>query len=304
MTDQRYPFFSVIVPTYNRPAQLLACLESLKRLEYPREDFEVIVVDDGSQTPLQEKVALFRTQLNITLITQEHSGPAMARNRGTTKAKGPFLAFTDDDCTPAPDWLRTLGARFDRTPDRMIGGQTFNIVSDNFYSEVSYLLIEYLYSYYNADSKRARFFTSNNFALPADHFHTINGFNPSFPRAAGEDREFCERWLGHGYWMTYAPEVQVYHRHALSLSTFCRQHFSYGRGAFHFHKIRTRDPSGSFRTEPLSFYLNMLNYPFSSKRNRFAFLFSALLFVTQMANASGFLWEWMKQKRKRFGQPG
>lgn len=300
MIEQGHPLFSMIVPTYNRPAQLTSCLESMELLEYPREDFEVIVVDDGSQTPLDETVARFRTQLNISLITQEHSGPAIARNRGAAHAKGLFLAFTDDDCTPAPDWLKALGARFDQTPDRMIGGKTFNIVSDNLYSEVSHLLIEYLYFYYNAVPEQAHFFASNNFALPADDFRTMKGFNTSFPRAAGEDREFCQRWLDHGYRMTYAPEVQVYHRHILTLSNFWRQHFNYGRGAFRFHQIRTRDPSGRFQIEPLSFYLNMLSYPFSSGRTTIAFLFSGLLFITQIANASGFLWEWMKQNKKRF----
>lgn len=272
----------------------------MELLEYPREDFEVIVVDDGSQTPLDETVARFRTQLNISLITQEHSGPAIARNRGAAHAKGSFLAFTDDDCTPAPDWLKALGARFDQTPDRMIGGKTFNIVSDNLYSEVTSLLIEYLYSYYNMDPGQARFCTSNNFTLPADKFRAISGFNPSFPRAAGEDREFCERWLRHGYRMTYAPEGKVYHHHALTLSTFCRQHFNYGRGAFRFHRIRTRNLSNRFRIEPLSFYINMLAYPFSSGRKRSPFLFVALLFVTQIANAGGFLWEWIKQNLERF----
>jgi GT2 family glycosyltransferase len=288
----------MIVPTYNRPAQLMSCLESMRRLEYSREDFEVIVVDDGGQTLSEETVTRFSPQLNISLITQEHRGPAMARNRGATHAKGSFLAFTDDDCTLAPDWLSALGTRFDQTPDRMIGGRTFNMVSGNLYSEVSSLLIEYLYSYYNKDPGQARFFTSNNFALPADQFRTISGFNPSFQRAAGEDREFCERWLRHGYQMTYAPEVKVYHHHTLTLSAFWRQHFNYGQGAFRFHKIRRQGRSGRFRIEPLSFYSNMLGHPFSSKRKESAFLFSALLFITQIANAAGFLWEWVKQKSK------
>ncbi len=300
MIKQKHPLFSIIVPTYNRPGQLTSCLESIERLEYPREDFEVIVVDDGSRSPLEETVAPFRTQLNISLIIQEHRGPAMARNRGAAHAKGVFLAFTDDDCTLAPDWLKALGARFDQTPDRMIGGKTFNIVSDNLYSEAASLLIEYLYSYYNKDPGQALFFTSNNFALPAVKFRTISGFNPSFPLAAGEDRELCERWLRHGYWMTYAPEVKVYHHHALALSTFCRQHFNYGRGAFRFHRIRARNLSDRFRIEPLSFYINMLTYPFSSGRKRSPFLFVALLIATQVANASGFLWEWINQNLERF----
>jgi GT2 family glycosyltransferase len=52
------------------------------------------------------------------------------------------------------------------------------------------------------------------------------------PYAAGEDREFCDRWLRHGYRMAYVPKATVYHAHELTFCTFWRQHFGYGRGAF------------------------------------------------------------------------
>jgi len=68
----------------------------------------VIVVDDGSEMPLEAVVAAFHDQLDVTLLTEPHAGPATARNTGAVRAKGEFLAFTDDDCTPASDWLQTL----------------------------------------------------------------------------------------------------------------------------------------------------------------------------------------------------
>jgi glycosyltransferase involved in cell wall biosynthesis len=79
MTQQ--PFFSIIIPTYNRPQQLAVCLQSLARQDYPH--FEVIVVDDGSQTPPFECVNNFQNQLDITLLTQYNINPAVARNTGT-----------------------------------------------------------------------------------------------------------------------------------------------------------------------------------------------------------------------------
>lgn len=292
------PFFSIIVPTFNRPEKLADCLNSLARLDYPYNRFQVVVVDDGSQVSPAPVVSRFYHRLDMTLIQQGHAGPAAARNKGAKEAMGEYFAFTDDDCQPASDWLRRLALRFETLPGHAIGGQTLNTLQDNLYSTASELIIGYLYAYYNADPGKARFFTSNNLALPAENFHAIHGFNPAFPRAAGEDREFCERWLDHGFRMTYAPEVQVYHHHALTLSAFCRQHVNYGRGAFRFHKIRRQGRSGRFRIEPLSFYSNLLGYPFSSERKESASLFSALLFITQIANAAGFLWEWMKQKSK------
>ncbi|MSS71915.1 MAG: glycosyltransferase [Candidatus Latescibacteria bacterium] len=148
------PFFSIIVPTHARPRQLAVCLDALTGLVYPRDRFEVIVVDDGSRTPPEEVVAPFRDRLNLTLLTQPNAGPATARNTGAARARGEVLAFTDDDCVPAPDWLGRLAERFDLSPDPMIGGQTVNMFPDNLYSTASQLLITYLYTYYDTVHSR------------------------------------------------------------------------------------------------------------------------------------------------------
>jgi GT2 family glycosyltransferase len=154
------------------------------------------------------------------------------------------LAFTDDDCRPAPDWLSTLGVRFAGAPDHAVGGRTLNALPDNRYSAASQLLIDYLYAYYNANGGLARFFASNNVALPRDRFHAVGGFDDRWPLAGGEDRELCDRWLQGGHGMLYAPEAVVYHAHPLTLRTFCRQHFNYGRGAYYYHRARARGGGG------------------------------------------------------------
>src|SRR5688572_17617375 len=110
--EPRQPIFSIIIPTRNRSGHLAACLKSLARLDYPCDRFEVIVVDDGSETPVDGVVAAIRERIDVSLATQAHAGPATARNRGAAGAKGEFLAFTDDDCAPASDWLQRLAARF------------------------------------------------------------------------------------------------------------------------------------------------------------------------------------------------
>jgi glycosyltransferase involved in cell wall biosynthesis len=285
------PSFSIVVPTYDRPRELARCLASLVRLDYPRDRFEVIVVDDGNPTPPGAAVDPFRADLDVTVLGQSHAGPAAARNRGAAQARGRFLAFTDDDCTPAPDWLRTLAARFAKAPDVAIGGRTRNAVPANPYSAASQLLVAYLYDYYNADPDRARFVASNNLAVPTDRFRAVGGFDPSPPRAAGEDREFCDRWLCHGSRLVYAPEVLVDHAHVLTFRTFCRQHFSYGRGAFYFRRLRGRRSAAGIELEPPSFYLDLPKYPFSRARPLQAPRLAALLLVSQAANAAGFAWE-------------
>src|SRR5215813_1646861 len=102
------PRFSIVVPTYRRPAILAGCLDAVARLDYPCDRFEAIVVDDGGGA-----VELPRAyaDVDMVLLTQAHAGPAAARNTGAARARGDFLAFTDDDCRPDPGWLSPFTAR-------------------------------------------------------------------------------------------------------------------------------------------------------------------------------------------------
>jgi GT2 family glycosyltransferase len=299
MSGGERPFFSIIVPTYNRPEQLAVCLRSLAKLDYPRDRFEVIVVDDGSQTRPEAVVAAVRDRLDVSLVSQSNAGPAAARNAGAKRARGTFLAFTDDDCRPAASWLTLLADRFAATPDHLIGGRTINALPGNRYSMASQALLDFVYRYEKANFGHAHFFASANLAVPADQFRAIGGFNPDF--RISEDRELCDRWVRHGFAMTYAPEIIVYHAHALTLRSFFRQHFDYGRGAFRFH--RTRSLRGSGRLQPdKKFYLGLLRYSFTCAPAQQTWLLAGLLVVSQVANASGFFREWTRHKlRKVFG---
>lgn len=283
------PEFSIIVPTHARPQRLAACLKSLANLDYPRTDFEVIVVDDGSQELPEAIVAPFRQEFNVKLLTQSQAGPATARNTGALQARGKFLAFIDDDCAATPNWLQALAVRFAAYPNQVIGGRILNALSHNAYSAASQLLIEYLYTRYNADHTQARFFVSMNLAIPVHCFRTVGGFDTTFGVAAGEDRELCDRLRHQGYQLTYAPEVLVYHAHQLTFRSFWRQHFHYGRGAFTFHRLRARRGL-RFWVEPPSFYLNLIRYPFSQVGWRRAIWLTGLLAISQVANAVGFVW--------------
>jgi len=294
--ERRQPFFSIIVPTYRRPQQLATCLASLAKLEYPGDRFEVIVVDDGGGGALDAVVATVRDSLPVTLLRQPHVGPSGARNAGAVKAKGEYLVFTADDCMPAVNWLSTLAMRAVAEPDSAVGGAIVNALPDNHYSTATHLLIEYLYSYYNALPGAAQFFTPNNLAVPTDRYHAIGGFNESFVRATGEDREFCDRWTRHGYRMLYAPEVIVAHAHPLTFRAFVRQHFNYGRGTFRYRTMQASLRVGQMSLEPMSFYLNLLRASRSVARTKRKVQLTLLLGVSQVANAAGFVWESMERR--------
>ena len=285
------PSVSLIVPTYQRPRQLTACLTALAALDYPHTRLEVIVVDDGSASPPHAIVASFAERLPVTLHTQRNAGPAAARNTGASRAEGPFLAFTDDDCAPAPDWLRWLVQRAAALPDHMLGGRAINALRANPYAAASQALVSYLYEYYNFGQGRPSFFTSNNILMPAAHFRAVGGFDTRYPRAAAEDREFCDRWLRHGLGMTYVPEAVIEHFHALTLRSFWRQHLNYGRGAYHFHQNRAQHNHDRVRVEPLRFYLDLVRYPLTAGNGWRSAPIAALLLVSQVANVAGYFVE-------------
>ena len=113
---------------------LKSCLEALSRLDYPKDRFEVIVVDDGCALSPEKVVTPFGTGMDVTLIKDSHAGPAAARNSGVSRAKGDFLAFTDDDCRPDRRWLRFLAGRLLVDPDSIVGGKTMNALSENPFS--------------------------------------------------------------------------------------------------------------------------------------------------------------------------
>jgi glycosyltransferase involved in cell wall biosynthesis len=291
---RKEPFFSIIVPTYNRPRQLRSCLKAISRLDYPRNCFEIIVVDDGNNVCMGPIVASFKDRLDVTLVRQWHAGPAVARNTGAIRAKGEFLAFTDDDCAPASDWLHKLAARFINASDQAVGGKTINALRGNRYSVASQIVVDYLCQWYNTDLEQARFSASNNFAIPAKGFHAIGGFDTTFTHAAAEDREFCDRWLYHGYRLVYAPEVLVYHLHSLTFGTFLKQHFKYGRGSFRFHQAeRARHNLKRVRLQPLYFYEHLIKCPFLRAAGQQAFMLSGLMLICQVSTAVGYLWEQM-----------
>jgi len=292
------PFFSIIVPTYNRPAQLGLCLTAISRLEYEPDRFEVIVVDDGSKMPLDAIIARFHGKLDVTLLTQQNSGPARARNTGAARAKGQFLAFTDDDCAPASSWLRKLAARFVQESEQIIAGRALNALPDNPYSTVSQTVSDYLMDYYNSQPDQARFCSGNNLAMPYSTFNAVGGYDTNFPLGAGEDREFSDRLLYHNYRLVYAPEIVVYHFHELTLCTFVRQHFNYGQGSLQFYQTRARRNNKPIMVESKSFYVNLLLYPFPREWGCRRIPLKALLALSQLANGVGHLWGRVRLNRR------
>ncbi|MFZ1744917.1 MAG: glycosyltransferase [Nitrospirales bacterium] len=278
------PIFSIVIPTYNRPKQLAACLQACSQLDYPYDRFEIIVVDDGSQVPVEVLNNDGSNLPNTICLRQFNTGPASARNMGAQHARGDILAFTDDDCAPTQQWLRELAQSFNDVPAGLVGGRTVNGLVDNIYSTASQMIVDEAYAFFLSRDSDLRFFASNNMAVATRLFHKIGGFDSSF--RTSEDREFCDRWIRQGHPLVYTTKAIVHHYHQLTLTAFCRQHFSYGRGAFQFHRTRAGCGRSLSKPDP-GFYASVFRRALSWKPLRMA----GLLGLWQMANLAGFLWQ-------------
>lgn len=226
------PVLSVIVPTKGRPRYLEGCLAALAGADYPRERFEVVVVNDGGGAEVERVVERLADTVSVRLTTSARTGPSAARNAGAWAAEGRHLAFTDDDCEPAPGWLAALERALGQDPGAAVGGVMINAVKRNPAAVASQAVVDSLLEQFNRGPAAPRFFASSNLAFPAEPFRAVGGFDEDFRYA--EDRELCRRWIRSGNRLVHAPDALVYHMRTLTLREFVGQHHGYGRGAWAF----------------------------------------------------------------------
>ena len=89
-------YFSIVIPIYNRPEEIDELLESLEKQTF--QNFEVIIVEDGSQKPCRNVVNKYLDSIDIQYVTKENTGPGLSRNYGSKYAKGEYIVFFDSDC--------------------------------------------------------------------------------------------------------------------------------------------------------------------------------------------------------------
>jgi GT2 family glycosyltransferase len=275
------------VPAFNQPDGLRACLSALNHQSLPKCQFEVIVVDDGSEPPLADVVSAFHDRLAVKYLRVPNRGPAIARNHGARAATGRYLAFTDHDCFPAPQWLTALLEGFDRSPMCLLGGSKHNGLPGNLYSTAHQLASNFGEQWFREAAGNPGYFTTNNMAVPREAFLQIGGFNEALP-FAHEDREFGATWADHEFPVCWLPSAVVVHNHRLTLRTFLRQHFRYGAGAIEYRMARRQSPvRKKVPFAGLRFHLGFVLAPFAHGGGSRSLPLAALLVCAQVAYFAG-----------------
>jgi glycosyltransferase involved in cell wall biosynthesis len=214
-------FVSIIVPVYNGEATINRCLESLLAQDYPKDRYEIIVVDNNST---DGTVGIVR-QNPVSLLKEETQGPGAARNRGLADARGEIVALIDADCYAEALWLKELVRPF-RDPE--VGGVGGAIESVRNKTAVERFSQERRVVDHRLENVSFHpHLATANAAFRKDLIDAVGGFDESFAKAS-EDVDLSWRiQLERPCQLVYAEKAVVYHKHRETVRRLFAQSFLY-----------------------------------------------------------------------------
>lgn len=215
------PFVSVVVPAYNAAAALPGCLAALQAQSYPRERYEVIVVDDASTDNSAEIAAA----AGALVVAEGKRGKSGVRNLGAQRAQGEIVLFTDSDCEPAPTWIETMVVPFQRDPE--VVGVKGAYLSRQREPLARFTQVEVEERYDRmARQETIDFIDTYAAGYRRDVFLAYGGFDETLPEV--EDQDLSFRLARAGKKMLFVPGARVYHRHATSVRRYFWRKFAIG----------------------------------------------------------------------------
>lgn len=199
------PLVSVIIPVWNARGLIRRCLDALQSQTIPSNEFEIIVVDNGSTDGTVEAAL---SVPGVTVLVEHRPGSYAARNRGLAHARGIYVAFTDADCLPAPDWLDMAIAAAGQHPDAGVLAGRINLFEEGGGEGPAFTDYERLFSFPQSFASRGNCATANWMSRRAI-FDELGGFNEDLK--SGGDREMALRIRAAGLPLIYVPEMTVHH---------------------------------------------------------------------------------------------
>ena len=224
--------FSVVIPVRNRPEEIRRCLAGLRAMDAPVDEYEIIVVDNGST----DETARAAAEAGARVLSEPAPNRCRARNLGAREAKGEWIAFLDSDCVPDPNWLSSLERVIQQIgPDvgrvaavaGMIRPSQPRTTVEAYISRRRWIDQEK----FLAPGRRFSppFAATANLAVRRDVYLELGGLDPDLA-VAGEDADWCWRAAREGWRILYAPEAAVTHFHRATLRGLWRQSYHYGIG--------------------------------------------------------------------------
>ena len=221
------PYFSVIIPVYNRPDEVRELLESLSKQTL--KDFEVLLIEDGSVNRCDTVAQEFGKDLNICYFYKENSGRSLTRNYGMERASGEYLIFFDSDCIIPERYFEIVKARLEEDYVDCFGGPDAAHTSfSNLQKAISYSMTSFFTTGgIRGGKKGMEKFTPRTFNMgfSKEVYKRVGGFKDMF----GEDIDLSLRIQKAGFHTVLIRDAFVYHKRRVSFRSFYRQVSVFGR---------------------------------------------------------------------------
>ena len=250
------PRLSVVIATYNRGPILEKCLKALLDQTLPADQYEIVIVDDGSTDDTRAMIARLKTDApSWQYHHQENRGRSPARNVGIGLAKGELVMFIDSDVVVVPTFLETHVKLHDAHAGKKVFVQGLSVNTDRFEDPLSTPV--------KASDFSAAFFATNNVSLPKAFLVEVGGFDENFTEYGWEDLELGIRLKAIGVDIVRSREAVGFHWHpAFSLADIAgmkRIEEERGRMAAYFYrKYPTLNVRLMIQLTPLHRFLNWL----------------------------------------------
>jgi glycosyltransferase involved in cell wall biosynthesis len=238
-----HPYFSVVIPTYNRVGRLRHVIAALEQQAYPSDAYEVIVISDGSTDGTDAYLEAFRSTMRLRWFPQANRGPAAARNAGIQKAGGEFIVFIDDDVVAEPQLLGEH-ARSHREAGKdvvvlgpMLTPECFEMAPWVRW-EQEMLMKQYRALLRGDWPATARQFYTGNASLRRSHILTAGGFDEGFRR--GEDVELAYRLADKGLDFVFNMQAVGMHFAERSFGAWLETAYNYGHNDVIFARDRNQ----------------------------------------------------------------
>tara|TARA_B100000809_G_scaffold266880_1_gene332487 strand:- start:12683 stop:13690 length:1008 start_codon:yes stop_codon:yes gene_type:complete len=220
--------YSFIIPVFNRPEEVKELLESFVKLEF-KEEYEIVIIEDGSLKTCKDIVSDFKENLNISYYFKENSGPGDSRNFGMQKARGNYFIILDSDCILPSHYLKTVDVFLSKGFHHCFGGaDSANIDFTSLQKAINYTMTSfYTTGGIRGSEKSIQKFEprSFNMGISKEVFLKTKGFSKIHP---GEDPDLSQRILKENYNTVFIPNAYVYHKRRISWKTFYQQVYKFG----------------------------------------------------------------------------
>lgn len=205
-------FISFIIPCYNSKDTVSRCLESIQNINYPKDCFEIVIVDNGSKDNTIDICRKFTDKIFI----DPAATISKLRNMGAQKARGNFLVFIDSDCVISKDWLKRVLEHFKDSNVGLAGSKTYTVPDEAGWVEK----IWKIHLNRGKDEKDARWVVSRAIGVKKDTFLAVGGFDESLETCEDVDFGYC---VGNKYNVISDEKLAPLHlKYTKSLSGFFR----------------------------------------------------------------------------------